>query len=72
MRGCPMTEAARRRPRGRLLLATGLLMLATMLLVTIFGPLIAPYGAATTSPVCDSWPGVGLISMFRWKPLRCT
>ncbi|MBL8337287.1 MAG: ABC transporter permease [Rhodoferax sp.] len=50
-----MTEAARRRPRGRLLLATGLLMLATMLLVTIFGPLIAPYGAATTSP--DSLAG---------------
>jgi peptide/nickel transport system permease protein len=50
-----MTEAARRRPRGRLLLATGLLMLATMLLVTIFGPWIAPYGAATTSP--DSLAG---------------
>ena len=30
-------------------------MLATMLLVTIFGPLIAPYGAATTSP--DSLAG---------------
>ena len=50
-----MTEAVRRRPRGRLLLATGVLMLATMLLVTIFGPLIAPYGAATTSP--DSLAG---------------
>jgi ABC-type dipeptide/oligopeptide/nickel transport system permease subunit len=37
------------------LLALGLLMLVGMLVVTLFGPLIAPHGAATTSP--DSLAG---------------
>ena len=50
-----MTEAAPRRSRGRLLLALGLCMLAAMVVLTLFGPLIAPYGAATTSP--DSLAG---------------
>ena len=50
-----MTEAAPRRSRGRLLLALGLGMLAAMVVLTLFGPLIAPYGAATTSP--DSLAG---------------
>jgi peptide/nickel transport system permease protein len=53
-----MTDAAeprRPRARGRVLLALGLLMLVGMLVVTLFGPLIAPHGAATTSP--DSLAG---------------
>ena len=53
-----MTDtAAPRRPRarGRVLLALGLAMLVGMLVVTLFGPLIAPHGAATTSP--DSLAG---------------
>jgi len=52
-----MTEAAAPHPRtrGRLLLALGLVMLAGMVLVTLFGPWIVPYGAATTSP--DSLAG---------------
>jgi ABC-type dipeptide/oligopeptide/nickel transport system permease subunit len=53
-----MTDAAeprRPRARGRVLLALGLAMLVGMLVVTLFGPLIAPHGAATTSP--DSLAG---------------
>ena len=52
-----MTEATAppKRTRGRLLLVLGLVMLASMVLVTLFGPLIAPHGAATTSP--DSLAG---------------
>jgi peptide/nickel transport system permease protein len=53
-----MTDAAaprRPRARGRVLLALGLVMLVGMLVVTLFGPLIAPHGAATTSP--DSLAG---------------
>ena len=50
-----MTEAAPQRRRGRVLLALGLLMLVSMVVVTVFAPLIAPHGAATTSP--DSLAG---------------
>ena len=53
-----MTDATappRPRARGRVLLALGLVMLVGMLVVTLFGPLIAPHGAATTSP--DSLAG---------------
>ncbi len=50
-----MTEAAPQRRRGRVLLALGLLMLVSMVVVTLFAPLIAPHGAATTSP--DSLAG---------------
>jgi len=53
--GSRMTEAVPTRRRGRLLLGLGLLMLAGMVLVTLFGPLIAPYNAAATSP--DSLAG---------------
>ena len=38
-------------------MALGLLMLLTMLVVTIFGPLIAPYNPSATSP--DSLAGPG-------------
>ena len=50
-----MTELASRRAPGRVLLVSGLAMLLAMLAVTVFGPLIAPYGAAATSP--DSLAG---------------
>lgn len=50
-----MTDAAPARKRGRLLLALGLVMLLSMVIITLFGPLIAPHGAATTSP--DSLAG---------------
>ena len=41
--------------RGRLLLALGVAMLATMLVVTVFGPQIAPHSAIAFSP--DSLAG---------------
>jgi len=44
-----------RRTSGQVLMALGLLMFITMVLVTLFGPMIAPYGAAVTSP--DSLAG---------------
>lgn len=51
-----MTEtSARARRRGRLLLALGLAMLASMVVVTLFGPWIAPHDASATSP--DSLAG---------------
>jgi len=50
-----MTDAAPARKRGRLLLALGLAMLLSMVIITLFGPLIAPHGASTTSP--DSLAG---------------
>ena len=58
MPGFRMTDATappRPRARGRVLLALGLVMLVGMLVVTLFGPLIAPHSAATTSP--DSLAG---------------
>ncbi|MEO8545879.1 MAG: ABC transporter permease [Burkholderiaceae bacterium] len=52
---------------GRLLLALGLLMLLTMLVVTAFGPWIAPYDAIATSadslagPSAEHWLGTDSI-----------
>ena len=40
---------------GQVLMATGLVMLITMIVVTVFGPLVAPYSPITTSP--DSLAG---------------
>lgn len=45
-RACPMNEGK----RGWLLLAAGLVMLAVLLALVAFGPLIAPYPPAKTSP----------------------
>ena len=51
-----MAEAQhQRRHGGRLLLALGLAMLGAMLVVALFGPLIAPYDPSATSP--DSLAG---------------
>ena len=61
-RGSGMTEAvlqdesgaqltpAPRRSRGTVLLGIGIAMLVLMLVATVLGPLIAPHGAAQTSP----------------------
>jgi len=46
----PVAEAPAPRKRRHLLLALGVVMLVTMLLVTAFGPWIAPYDAIATSP----------------------
>ncbi len=40
----------RRRPRGHLLVVIGVAMLAALLVIAAFGPLIAPYNPSTTSP----------------------
>jgi peptide/nickel transport system permease protein len=46
-----MTESTTRPgSRGRLMVAIGFAMAATLLLLVVFGPLIAPYGPAKTSP----------------------
>lgn len=45
--------------RGRLLLVLGIAMLAGMLLVTVFGPQIAPYSATAVSPDSLAGPGAG-------------
>lgn len=46
-----MREVRRRRfSSGQILMALGLLMFGTMLVVTIFGPWIAPYNPSATSP----------------------
>jgi peptide/nickel transport system permease protein len=51
-----MGEVRRRRLRsGQVLMALGLLMFGTMLVVTVFGPWIAPYNPSATSP--DSLAG---------------
>ncbi|MCZ0732966.1 ABC transporter permease [Phreatobacter sp. AB_2022a] len=55
--GAATPAARRRRPasRGGLLVGIGLAMLAAMLIVTVFAPLIAPFDPAATSP--DSLAG---------------
>ncbi|CEJ10533.1 Glutathione transport system permease protein GsiD [bacterium YEK0313] len=55
--GAVTPAAHRRRPasRGGLLVGIGLAMLAAMLIVTVFAPLIAPFDPAATSP--DSLAG---------------
>ncbi len=45
----------RRRNSGQVLMAVGLVMFIAMIVVTLFGPLIAPYSASATSP--DSLAG---------------
>src|SRR4029079_12122592 len=56
MHGCPMTDApAFRRSRGHALVTIGLVMLAVLLLIVVFGPSIAPYSPSKTSP--DSLAG---------------
>ncbi len=51
----PVADAPRSRKRRHPLLALGIVMLVTMLLVTAFGPWLAPYDAIATSP--DSLAG---------------
>ena len=51
-----MTEPQRPRSHGQILLAVGLTMLALLVLLVLFGPLIAPYGAAKTSPASLAGP----------------
>lgn len=46
----PVTTRRRRWPRGTILLAIGLIMLGSMLLLTLFGPAVVPYDATRTSP----------------------
>lgn len=48
MPGCPMTEAPGL--RGRVLVGIGLAMLALLVAVVVFGPMIAPYSPSKTSP----------------------
>lgn len=60
MRGCRMSEA---RPvgwtTGHLLVAIGLGMLAVLLAVVVFGPLIAPYSPSKTSAASLAGPDAG-------------
>jgi len=57
--GSPLVRAGGRGRRGRLLLVLGIVMLAGMLLVTVFGPQIAPYSATAVSPDSLAGPGAG-------------
>lgn len=56
MRGCAMTEPVRAGSRGRVLLAVGIAMFALLVALMLFGPWIAPYGAAKTSPASLAGP----------------
>lgn len=52
MRGYLMTDAddQRTRPHGRVMVAIGMAMLFTLLVIAAFGPWIAPYNPSATSP----------------------
>src|SRR5580692_328018 len=63
MRGCPMTEGT----SGKLLVTIGVVMLAVLLLIVVFGPEIAPYSPSKTSadslagPTAAHWLGTDSI-----------
>ncbi len=51
-----MTEAAKSRTTGRVLVTVGLLMLAVLLAIAVVGPLMAPHSPARTSPASLDGP----------------